>query len=56
MRRFVLVAALVLATAALAVPAAWAGSPHFVNNAFTITRSDDALTVSGKEDSVTRHR
>jgi hypothetical protein len=40
---------LVLATAALAVPAAWAGSPHFVNNAFTITRSDDTLTVSGKE-------
>jgi hypothetical protein len=26
-----------------------AGSPHFVNNAFTITRSDDTLTVSGKE-------
>jgi hypothetical protein len=49
MRRFMLVAALVLATAALAVPAAWAGSPHFVNNAFTITRSDDTLTVSGKE-------
>jgi hypothetical protein len=49
MRRVMLVAAFVLATAALAVPVAWAGSPHFVNNAFTITRSDDTLTVSGKE-------
>jgi hypothetical protein len=49
MRRLMLVAALTLATAALAVPAAWAGSAHFINNAFTITRSDDTLTVSGKE-------
>ena len=49
MRRFMLVAALTLATAALAVPVALAGSPHFINNAFTITRSDDTLTVSGKE-------
>jgi hypothetical protein len=40
---------LALATAGLAVPAAWAGSPHFINNAFTITRSDNTLTVSGKE-------
>ncbi len=49
MRRFLLVTVLALATAALAVPAAWAGSPHFINNAFTITRDDNALTVSGKE-------
>jgi hypothetical protein len=40
---------LTLAVAALAVPAAWAGSPHFINNAFTITRDDNTLTVSGKE-------
>jgi hypothetical protein len=33
----------------LTATVAWAGSPHFVNNAFTITRSDDTLTVSGKE-------
>ena len=49
MRRLLLLAVLALATAAIAVPAAWAGSPHFINNAFTITRSDDSLTVSGKE-------
>ena len=49
MRRFLLVTVLALATAALAVPAAWAGSPHFINNAFTITREDNTLTVSGKE-------
>jgi hypothetical protein len=33
----------------IAVPAANAGSPHFVNNAFTVERSDNTLTVSGKE-------
>jgi hypothetical protein len=49
MRRLVLVAVVALATAAIAVPAAWAGSPHFVNNAFSITRTDSTLTVSGKE-------
>ena len=47
MRRFLLVAVLVVATAALAAPAAWAGSPHFVGTP-TITRSGDALTVKGK--------
>ena len=49
MRRLMLVAAFTLVTAALAVPAAWAGSPHFINNEFSITRSDNTLTVSGKE-------
>ena len=49
MRRFVLVAALAVATAAVVVPVAWAGSPHFINSAFEITRSDNTLTVSGKE-------
>jgi hypothetical protein len=49
MRRFLLVAVLVVATAALAVPVAWAGSAHFINNAFTITREDNTLTVTGKE-------
>jgi hypothetical protein len=41
------VTVLVVATAALAAPAAWAGSPHFVGTP-TITRSGDALTVTGK--------
>jgi hypothetical protein len=49
MRRLIVLTALALATAAVAVPAAWAGSAHFINNAFSITRSDDTLTVSGKE-------
>jgi hypothetical protein len=30
-------------------PAAVAGSPHFVNSAFTISREGDTLVVSGKE-------
>jgi hypothetical protein len=47
MRRFLLLSALALAAAALAVPVAWAGSPHFVGTP-TITRSGDALTVTGK--------
>jgi hypothetical protein len=47
MRRFLLMTILVVATAALAAPAAWAGSPHFVGTP-TITRSGDALTVTGK--------
>jgi phage tail sheath gpL-like len=47
MRRFLVVALLALATAAVAVPAVWAGSPHFVN--VTATRTDDSLVVEGKE-------
>ena len=46
MRRFILLSVLTLVAAAVAVPA-WAGSPHFVGTP-TITRSGDALTVSGK--------
>jgi hypothetical protein len=46
MRRFLLLTLLTLAAAAVAVPA-WAGSPHFVGTP-TITRSGDALTVTGK--------
>lgn len=50
MRRTLLVAAAVaLCIAAVAVPVAWAGSPHFVSNTVTATRTDDSLTVSGKE-------
>jgi hypothetical protein len=47
MRRFLLVAVLALAAAAVAVPVALAGSPHLVGTP-TITRSGDAITVSGK--------
>jgi hypothetical protein len=48
-RRLLLVAVLALATAAVAVPVAWAGSPHFIQSAFSVTRTDNTLTVSGKE-------
>jgi hypothetical protein len=47
MRRFILLSVLALVAAALAVPVAWAGSPHFVGTP-TATRDGDALTVSGK--------
>lgn len=47
MRRLLLVATLALAMMALAVPAALAGSPHFVS--VTATRSGNSITVSGKE-------
>jgi len=47
MRRFLLVAVLALATVAIAVPVAEAGSPHFVS--ITASRSANTLTVSGKE-------
>lgn len=35
--------------AAIAVPVAWAGSPHFINSAFSTSVSGNTLTVSGKE-------
>jgi len=49
MRRLILLGVLALVTAAFAAPTALAGSPHFINSAFSISRSDDTLTVSGKE-------
>jgi hypothetical protein len=49
MRRFVLVGVLALALVAVAALPAWAGSPHFVDNTVTVTKSGDTLTASGKE-------
>lgn len=49
MRRLLILGVLAIAAAAIAVPTAWAGSAHFINNAFSVTRSGDTLTVSGKE-------
>jgi len=49
MHRLSLLIVLALSSLALAVPVALAGSPHFVGNATTATRTDDSLTVSGKE-------
>jgi hypothetical protein len=47
--RLSLAAVLALAAVAIAVPVAWAGSPHFVDSTVTATRSGDSLIVSGKE-------
>ena len=49
MPRMTLFGVLVLSALALAVPAAWAGSPHFVDDTVTATVSGDSLIVSGKE-------
>jgi hypothetical protein len=47
--RFTKILLLLAAAAGLAVPIALAGSPHFINNEFSITRTDNTLTVTGKE-------
>jgi hypothetical protein len=49
MRRLSLLAVLALVTAALAVTVAWAGEPHFINNAFSISRTANTISVSAKE-------
>jgi hypothetical protein len=49
MRRFLVLSVVVLGTAALAIPVAWAGSPHFIDNATSASVSGNTLTVSGKE-------
>ena len=46
--RYVVAAAVIGAVAALPM-VAFAGSPHFINSAFSISRADNTLTVSGKE-------
>ena len=49
MHRLTLLGAFALSALALAVPVAWAGSPHFVDDTVTATSSGNTLTVSGKE-------
>ena len=46
--RYLVVAALVGGVAALST-VAFAGSPHFIANAFTVTQDGNTLTVTGKE-------
>jgi hypothetical protein len=48
MKRFTVAALFAFALMAMVVPAAFAGSPHFVND-ITVTRDGNSLTVSGKE-------
>lgn len=47
MRRAIGLTVLALAIAAVAVPVAWAGNPHFVS--VSVTRDGNTLTVEGKE-------
>lgn len=47
MRKLVL--AIVVAVSLSIVAVAWAGSPHFIKTATTVTTSGNTLTVSGKE-------
>jgi len=49
MRRILALSATALAALFLVIPAAWAGSPHFVDGTVTATRTGNTLTVSGKE-------
>src|SRR6266571_4345730 len=49
MRRILALSATALAALFLVIPAAWAGSPHFVDSTVTATRTGNTLTVSGKE-------
>jgi hypothetical protein len=49
MKRLIAVFFVTLVAFVVSMPAAVAGSPHFINNAFSITRDDNTLTVSGKE-------
>jgi len=49
MRRLITIASVLLASAVIGVPVAVAGSPHFVSNTVTATRTDNTLLVQGKE-------
>jgi hypothetical protein len=49
MRRLLVFIAAIIAVIAVDAPSALAGEPHFINNAFTVSVSDNTLTVSGKE-------
>ena len=49
LRRVVVVPSVLVALAAITAPAAQAGSPHFINNAFSATSDGNTITVSGKE-------
>jgi hypothetical protein len=49
MRRRILLTVLALAASAIAVPAAWAGAPHFINSAMTASATGNTLTVNGTE-------
>ena len=49
MKRLTKLLLLAAVAAGIAVPAALAGSPHFISSAFSVSKSGTTLTVSGKE-------
>jgi hypothetical protein len=49
MKRLTKILLFVAVAAGIAVPAALAGSPHFISSAFSVSKSGTTLTVSGKE-------
>ncbi len=49
MRRLFVAVLALAATAAVAVPLAWAGSPHFVGSGSAVRNADNSLTVTAKE-------
>ena len=49
MRRVLIVIVAVLGIGALGVPAALAGSPHFVDDTVQVSRSGNSLSATGKE-------
>jgi len=49
MRRLLFILLATFCAVIFAAPAATAGSAHFINNAFDISRTGNTLTVSGKE-------
>jgi hypothetical protein len=49
MRRLIPTVIVVLTAGALGAPVAWAGSPHFVSNTVKAIRTDNTITVQGKE-------
>jgi hypothetical protein len=49
MRRILIMIIALLSTSVFAAPAAWAGSPHFINSSLSASLSGNTLTVSGKE-------
>ena len=49
MRRLLAVLVTFTGAFAIAMPSAWAGSPHFISNSLSASVSGNTLTVSGKE-------
>lgn len=49
MRKVVIVLAIAVLATLFTISSAWAGSPHFVDDQVSVSRTDNSLTVSGKE-------